>query len=172
MQKIMDYVSLELLFIFNLSAFLILIILIVINRLSIMKFKKKYKNLLIEDKEGGIGTKINDFFEKSNEIKEDYKKIEDRVLELEKIIGFTVKKVAILRYNAFDNVGSDLSFSVAMLNDENNGFVISGLYSRDNSATYAKPINDSESSYTLSDEEKKVVEKAKEDYENNINKLK
>jgi len=47
-------------------------------------------------------------------------------------------KVGVVRYNAFDDVGSDLSFSIALLDDNDNGVVISGIYSRESSTTYAK----------------------------------
>ena len=52
-----------------------------------------------------------------------------------------VNKVAIMRYKAFPDVGSDLSFSIAILDSYNDGVLITGIYSRQDSVTYAKPVD-------------------------------
>jgi hypothetical protein len=68
-----------------------------------------------------------------------------------------LQKVATLRFNAFPDVGSDLSFSIALLDAHNNGIVLSSLYSRNESRVYAKPITAGKSTYSLSEEEKAVI---------------
>lgn len=70
-------------------------------------------------------------------------------------------KLGIIRYNAFSDGGSDLSFSLAIMNDEKDGAVFSGLHSRDNTYVYAKPIEKGQSSYMLTPEERKAIELAK-----------
>ena len=71
-----------------------------------------------------------------------------------------LQKVGVVRYNAFDDVGSDLSFALAILDDKNNGYVLNGIYARDNSNIYAKPVENGKSSYVLSEEEKEAIYKA------------
>lgn len=71
-----------------------------------------------------------------------------------------VQKTGIVRYRAFDNVGGDLSFSVALLDENNDGIVLTGIYGRDYSPTYAKPINSGTSKYDLSEEEKTALNEA------------
>ena len=73
-----------------------------------------------------------------------------------------VQQVGIVRFNAFEDTGSDLSFAVAMMDAENNGVVISSLFGRNDSRTYAKPILRGESSYYLTTEEKQALQRAKE----------
>jgi hypothetical protein len=58
-----------------------------------------------------------------------------------------------VRYNAFPDTGSDQSFSVAMLDADGNGLVLSSLYGRTETRTYAKPVQGGKSTYPLSDEE-------------------
>lgn len=70
-------------------------------------------------------------------------------------------RVGILRYNAFADQGSDLSFSIAVVNASQDGVVISGLHSRENTYVYAKPISKGESNYTLTPEERKAIAEAK-----------
>ena len=65
-----------------------------------------------------------------------------------------------VRYNAFRDTGSDLSFTLALLDENNNGVVLNGIYSREMSNIYAKPIENGKSTYTLSDEEQKAIERA------------
>ena len=71
-----------------------------------------------------------------------------------------VNKVAIMRYKAFEDVGSDLSFSIALLDSHNDGIVLTGIYSRQDSTTYAKPIDKGISRYELSEEELHVLNEA------------
>ena len=71
-----------------------------------------------------------------------------------------VKKIAIKRYKAFEDVGSDLSFSVAILDSYNDGIILTGIYSRQDSTTYAKPIDKGISIYNLSEEELCVLNEA------------
>ena len=73
----------------------------------------------------------------------------------------TIQKVAISRYNPFKDVGGDQSFTLALLDKNNSGLVLTSLYNRDGNRVYSKPIKNGEAEYTLSEEEKKVIEKAK-----------
>lgn len=64
------------------------------------------------------------------------------------------------RFNAFGSTGGDLSFSLAVVNDAGDGYVLSSLYGREESRMYAKPLCGGKSTYTLSDEEKKAIQSA------------
>jgi hypothetical protein len=66
----------------------------------------------------------------------------------------------VLRYNPFDNVGGDQSFSIALLDANNNGFVITSLYAREGTRVFAKPIKNGESEFPLSEEEKEAINRA------------
>ena len=71
-----------------------------------------------------------------------------------------IKKVGVVRYSAYENIGSDLSFTLALLDEQNNGTVLNGIYSREMSNIYAKPVENGKSSYTLSKEEEMAIQKA------------
>ena len=79
-----------------------------------------------------------------------------------------VQKVAIMRYKAFENVGSDLSFSIAILDGNNDGVLLTGIYGREESVTYAKPVDKGISRYDLSEEEKQVLNEASKSTENSL----
>jgi hypothetical protein len=66
---------------------------------------------------------------------------------------YHIQRVSMVRYNAFPDTGSDQSFSVALLDANGNGLVLSSLYGRTETRTYAKPVQGGKSTYPLSDEE-------------------
>ncbi|OOM75856.1 DUF4446 family protein [Clostridium sp. BL-8] len=96
---------------------------------------------------------IEDAKEASEEALQECKRLEIKMKDC-------IQKVAIMRYKAFENVGSDLSFSIAMLDDKNDGLILTGIYGRQESTTYAKPIDKGISRYDLSEEELYVLNEA------------
>lgn len=85
---------------------------------------------------------------------------ERSVAALEKKTGSLKAHVGLLRYNPFEERGHDLSFSIAIVDDRNDGVVISSLHSRNESLVYAKPIVAGNSTYTLTPEEKEAITQA------------
>ena len=69
-----------------------------------------------------------------------------------------IQKTGIVRYNAFRDTGSELSFALALLDRENNGVVLNGIYSRENSNIYAKPIENGIPLYKVSEEEEEAIQ--------------
>lgn len=69
-----------------------------------------------------------------------------------------LQKLRVVRYNAFDNTGSDLSYSVALVDEENNGVILSSIYGREENRCYAKPVTEGKSQYPLSKEEQQVLQ--------------
>ena len=72
-----------------------------------------------------------------------------------------IQKVGIVRYSAYRDTGSDLSFTMALMDSEDNGVVVNGLYSRESSSIFAKPLVKGETKYNLSAEEIQAIGLAK-----------
>jgi hypothetical protein len=68
------------------------------------------------------------------------KKTDERLDELETILKRDLHRVGFIRYNSFDDVGSDLSFTLALLNDDGDGVVVTSIYSREETRTYGKAV--------------------------------
>jgi hypothetical protein len=68
------------------------------------------------------------------------KRTEDRLDQLERIVQQEVHRVGFLRYNSFSDVGSDLSFTLALVNAEGDGVVVTSIYSREETRTYGKAV--------------------------------
>jgi hypothetical protein len=73
----------------------------------------------------------------------------------------TIRKVETVRFNPFEDHGSNQSFAIAFVNDEGDGVVMSSLYARDRMSIFAKPVKNNKSEFDLSAEEKEVLAKAK-----------
>jgi hypothetical protein len=71
-----------------------------------------------------------------------------------------VRRVGLVRYDAFEDVGGRLSFSCALLDDHGNGVVVTSINGRQDTRVYAKPIIEGRSSYNLSVEEEEAIKQA------------
>ena len=83
-----------------------------------------------------------------------------RVEQLESRQQHNFDKLGMVRFNPFGDTGADLSFSLAVLNDMDDGWVMTSLWGRDEVRVYAKPVEAKESRYTLSQEEKQAIDMA------------
>ena len=94
-------------------------------------------------------------------LKQAARKLDSECVRLDTESRRHIQKIGVVRFNAFDNTGSDLSFSLALLDAADNGFVLSGIYGREDSRVYAKPLVKGESTYMLTKEEKQALEEAR-----------
>jgi len=83
-----------------------------------------------------------------------------RLEALEKKNGSNFQKAGVVRFNPFPGVGGEQSFSVALLDGKDNGVVITSHYLRECNRVYAKPVENGNSTYALSKEEKEAISKA------------
>ncbi|NLJ79337.1 MAG: DUF4446 family protein, partial [Tissierellia bacterium] len=86
--------------------------------------------------------------------------IEENLDDLNMRLGFAIQRIGFVRYNAFADMGSELSFSIAFLDDHRNGFVLSSIHGRENSTCYAKSVENGKSKYPLSAEEIQAIDRA------------
>jgi Protein of unknown function (DUF4446) len=84
-----------------------------------------------------------------------------RTAELERLAGTDISRIGFVRYDAFDDTGSDLSYALAMLNREGDGVVVSSIYSRTDTRTYGKAVERFKPAANASQEELAAIEKAR-----------
>lgn len=161
MQEIITQYSNEIIILLSIGV-LVLLLLNIISQIRISSITKKYNRLVEGVDEASLEDLIFEYIDEVKEMKKETKTIKNMCENLYNKLKFAIQKVGFVRYNAFNDVGSDLSFSVALLDDNLNGFVISSLFGRNECNTYAKPIVNGKSKYTLSDEEIQAIEIAKE----------
>ena len=76
------------------------------------------------------------------------------------LIQGSVRRMSLLRYDAFEDVGGRLSFSCAMLDEHGTGVVLTSINGRQETRVYAKPITEGASTYNLSSEEGEAIRQA------------
>lgn len=84
-----------------------------------------------------------------------------KIEALQQRVPLQKSNIALHRYNAFADSGSDLSFSLAIVNDQKDGLVLTSIHSREGMYVYGKPVQNGQSNYSLTPEERKVIEEAK-----------
>ncbi|MFC1789392.1 DUF4446 family protein [Patescibacteria group bacterium] len=94
-------------------------------------------------------------------IKINFDKLSKKVKVLENKNEFVFQKFGFIRFNPFKEVGGDQSFSIALLDGGESGFVITSYYARGGNRVYGKPVKNGKSEYALSEEEVKAINIAK-----------
>lgn len=139
--------------------FLALIVFISIN-IKFSRMSKRYYKMM----KGMEGVNVEQMlFAHLEEVKQVVRTVDDLSIQCRKMEEDSkkcIRRVGIIRFNAFEDMGSDLSFAIALLDDQNNGMVVSSIYSRNESHTYAKPIISGNSSYFLTEEEIQALKQA------------
>ena len=145
---------LSLIIIILLFAFLILLI-------KVFALNRRYKKFMLKLGEGkDIQEDLENYMYKADRVEKQNAEILNEINTINNNLKYCVQKVGILRYSAFQDTGSDLSFTLALLDEHDNGVVFNGIYSREMSNIYAKPIENGKSKYTLSEEEQEAIKRA------------
>lgn len=164
MEILLEFTKREDFLVIVLISLMVLILLTLINIILIINANRKYLKFM---KKLGNGSNLDEmlktYLRDVNEIKRDNSEIKAYYTKLDHDIDCCIQKIGLVRYNAFKDVGSDLSFAIALLDKNDNGVVFNGLYGSESSNIYAKPVKGGTSKYQLSDEEKEALEIAEQD---------
>lgn len=128
---------------------------------SNIKLKNKYNKFMKKIGNGkNIEEDLENYMYRVERVERQNAEIISYCKNLDNEVAKCIQKVGMVRYSAFKDTGSDLSFVVAMLDENNDGVVFNGIYSREMSNIYAKPVKNGVSEYTLSEEEKEAIRRA------------
>lgn len=138
---------------------ILLLILYFCNILKLKKINKNYKTFMKKIGNGNnIDEMLKNYINKVDEVSDKNEEIINYCKTIDNRISLCIKKVGMVRYSAFKDTGSDLSFALALLNDKNDGVILNGIYSREMSNIYAKQVIDGKCSNKLSEEERQALE--------------
>jgi len=124
------------------------------------RFRGKIKLLLEGKKTKNLEDVILNQIQKSKKQEADILDLFSKLKKLEETAEKTFQKIGIVRFNPFNDMGGNQSFVIALLDNKDNGFVISSLFIKEGNRVYAKSIKNGQSDYPLSEEEKEALERA------------
>jgi len=139
---------------------IILIIVVISSLISTSKMNDKYRKMMKGTNSKNLEELLISSLDKISNIEEVTNEVKGICDKTSNTVTSCVQKVAMQRYKAFEDIGSDLSYSIAILDGNNSGVIITSIYSRNESITYAKPIDNGISRYDLSEEENNVLHQA------------
>ena len=129
----------------------------------ILSIEIRLKKMFKGKKAGDLESIIHEINNEVKNLNISREEIEKYLETVEKRLQKSVQKINVVRFNPFENSGSNQSFAIAFLNEQGDGAIISSLYSREKVSIYAKPIKNYESEYALSKEEKQSMEETRFD---------
>ena len=146
-----------------LAILIILVVLIVFNMIMIVKYNElneRYAKFMRGNNGKSLEDRILERFKDIDTVKEKTNELIMRVGELESARDTSFKKLAVVRYDAYKEMGGKLSYSICLLNDDDDGFIMTGMHNRDSCYTYIKEVIKGNTYVLLSDEEKNVLDEA------------
>jgi hypothetical protein len=121
---------------------------------------RRYREFMRGSSGVSLEVVLQDLFKELRKVEEGVVENREKMKEMSEVLATATQGVGVIRFNAFQDTGSDLSFAVALLDAHRNGVVISSIYGREESRTYAKPVSDGKSSYQLGEEEREAMRRA------------
>lgn len=148
------------------GAVALLMILFIINLILSISNSSKINTLMDYSDDGDIIGALKDYYDKVEDLAKTVNKSTDTVLlsrlsNCENEASISIKKIGIVSFDAFDDVKGNLSFSLAMLDNNNDGIVLTSLFGHNSCNTYVREIQNGETSVKLLAEEKEALSKAK-----------
>lgn len=148
------------LFIASYALVLILIIVVIIQGIKLHKMSKKYKKFMSGKNAKSLEKDIIGLYEDNKFIKASAEKNKSDIRALYKKLEGTFQKVGIVKYDAFNQIGGQLSFSLALLDENNNGFILNCVHSTEGCYSYTKEIKKGMCEISLGDEEREALDVA------------
>ena len=141
---------------------IVLFILVIVNMVQTSKMKKKYKKFMSGKNAKSLEETLVKKLNQIDSLVEANAANEKNIKNVVNNMKFTFQKVGLVKYDAFNEMGGKLSFSLALLNASNDGFVLNAVHSREGCYTYIKEIVGGNSIIVLADEEQEALDMAKE----------
>jgi Protein of unknown function (DUF4446) len=137
---------------------LLLLIGFVVQSARLGRAVRNYRELVRDGEGGSLHDRLVGSAEQSVKASEQMRQLQATHDVLAERTKRSVQHIGLVRYNPFDDTGSDQSFAIALLDDRRDGVVLSSLHGRANTRIFAKPVADGASPHNLSDEETQAIQ--------------
>ena len=136
---------------------LITLILLIVQIRKTSKLKKRLDKFLLGKDGTSLENDIVALFEDNKFLKASTEKNKKDIRILYKNMESAFQKIGLVKYDAFNQMGGQLSFCLALLDENNNGFIINSVHSTEGCYSYTKEIKMGESSIPLGKEEEEAL---------------
>lgn len=137
---------------------ILLILMNVVFLVSVLYLWKRINTFFQSKKTKNFEQLVKETLDDAKKIQQNSRDFEKRIKELEKLSKNNFIKLGLIRFNPFGGLGGNQSFVLAMLDLENNGFVVSSFYTKEGSRVYAKSVKNGKPEFPLSGEEEKALQ--------------
>jgi hypothetical protein len=143
-----------------LAAFLVLLLLHLRLQSQVSRMSSHYARLVRGGAGGGLEEVLDRHLDRVEATGERVEQLDDLCQQLEGTLRHAIQRVGIVRFNPFSDTGGDQSFSIALLDGDGDGLVLSSLFGRAETRVFAKPVQAGQSKYTLTAEEQEAIQLA------------
>lgn len=139
----------------------LLLVLVVVLFVRLSSLRSLYEKMMRGEESGQSMEKmLLAHIEEVRRVSEENEQLRREYERMDTLLKTAITRVGVVRFSAFQDMGSDLSYAVAMLDSHNNGVVFSSIFAREDSRSYVKPVENARSSYTLTKEEEQALKNA------------
>lgn len=137
---------------------IILLIVLIVQSVRLSKLSKRYKKFMGGKNAKSLEKDIVGLYEDNKFLKTSMEKNKKDIQTLYRKFEGAFQKVGIVKYDAFNQMGGQLSFSLALLDENDNGFILNSVHSAEGCYSYTKEIKNGLCDISLGDEEKKALD--------------
>ncbi len=136
---------------------LVLLVLLILQIRKTGNLKKRLDRFFIGSSGESLEEEIAGLFEDNKFLKTSAEKNKKDIRVLYKNLESAYQKMGLIKYDAFNQMGGQLSFSLALLDENNNGFILNSVHSTEGCYSYTKEIRNGESAVELGREEAEAL---------------
>ncbi|MPZ91328.1 MAG: DUF4446 family protein [Actinobacteria bacterium] len=139
---------------------LLCFLLVLFLMIRLRKVRREYMLLRGENGDHDLLSTVGESVGRTREVEQKINAVTNAQEDLASVGRLAMQRFAVVRYDAFEDMGGQLSFSAALLDDYGDGIVITSINGRTETRTYAKSVRGMKSQHNLSDEERAAIEAA------------
>ncbi|RHM54607.1 DUF4446 family protein [Mitsuokella sp. AF33-22] len=139
----------------------LLLLLLTINLyMKVNYMKKRYRKMMTGADGSNLERMLIGHINEMKAVAEENERIKQENERIDALLQLAITRVGVVRFRAFDDMGSDLSYAVALLDSHNNGVILTSIFGREDSRSYVKPVENGTSTYALMAEEQQALDEA------------
>ncbi|WP_026495439.1 DUF4446 family protein [Butyrivibrio sp. WCD3002] len=146
--------------IINILLIIILFVIIIMQGKKIKSIKEQISKFMKGKQAASLEDEIVALFEDNEIIKKATQKNQKDINNLYNRLAYCFQKIGIIKYDAFNQMGGKLSYALALLDEDNNGFLLNSVHSTDGNYTYSKEIKNGKCDLELGEEEQIALDEA------------